>query len=269
MIKKRDTIHRMANARGWLVSALVGLLSLGGCGEIVIVAGSAGGGGGTTASGSAGGGAGTATASSTTSISGTGGATTSSSSAGGGGCGGTDVICGGACVDLQVDPANCGVCGDACPPGILCSLGSCWCECPAGMIVCGDCTCLNPATDPSNCGACGVACGPNGACVGGACGACKPHFADCDGNAGNGCEVDTSSDAKNCGACGALCAGPNGAVACIGGTCGCAGCQPGFANCDNICANGCEINTSVDPKNCGTCGHACAAGQVCTGGTCG
>lgn len=34
-------------------------------------------------------------------------------------------ICNGGCADLQNDPANCGVCGNVCAPGVGCSGGSC------------------------------------------------------------------------------------------------------------------------------------------------
>src|SRR5207248_1002131 len=75
--------------------------------------------------------------------------------------------------------------------------------CEAG---CGD-----TATDPNNCGACGHRC-PGGAhvddetCVAGACGLrCAANFADCDGLAADGCEVDLRSDAAHCGSCGRPC----------------------------------------------------------------
>ena len=45
---------------------------------------------------------------------------------------------------------------------------------------------------------------------------CSKGFADCDGQAGNGCEKDVSRDVNNCGGCGTLCkptkAGNNGLV---------------------------------------------------------
>jgi hypothetical protein len=34
-------------------------------------------------------------------------------------------ICGAVCVDLQSDPAHCGSCSQACPPGALCKAGAC------------------------------------------------------------------------------------------------------------------------------------------------
>jgi Stigma-specific protein, Stig1 len=38
----------------------------------------------------------------------------------------------------------------------------------------------------------------------------------------------------------------------------------GQSNCGNAC-----LNTQTDPRNCGTCGNACAAGQYCVRGACG
>jgi hypothetical protein len=66
------------------------------------------------------------------------------------GCGGscgpcvgaTTQCCNGACVDLATDPANCGLCGQACPSG-ECYRGSCTCPnndaslCPNASCICG------------------------------------------------------------------------------------------------------------------------------------
>jgi hypothetical protein len=41
-----------------------------------------------------------------------------------------------------------------------------------------------------------------------------------------------------------------------------------FANCDGVASNGCEINTSNNPSNCGRCGQACGAPTNTTGVTC-
>ncbi len=46
-------------------------------------------------------------------------------------------------------------------------------------------------------------------------------------------------------------------------------CDPGFADCDRVASNGCEVDTRTDNANCGACGTGCAAGQVCSGGVCG
>ena len=68
-------------------------------------------------------------------------------------------------------------------------------------------------------------CGDGSDCVSGMCtnGVCKasvvcmPGTANCDGNATNGCEVNTNNDPKNCGKCGTLC--PMNKPACIAGIC--------------------------------------------------
>ena len=64
-------------------------------------------------------------------------------------------------------------------------------------------------TSPLNCGACGVACASvhqDALCSAGTCIAlCQAGFADCDGDASNGCEVDTANDPAHCGACARSC----------------------------------------------------------------
>ncbi len=74
--------------------------------------------------------------------------------------------------------------------------------------------------DPDNCGACGYVCGDahgTRACVAGRCEiTCAAGFADCDGDASNGCEADLSSPAQ-CGACG---------HDCLGGACNAGACSP-------------------------------------------
>src|SRR5689334_11674641 len=84
--------------------------------------------------------------------------------------------CGGACVDISADAANCGDCGWVCESGQTCSGGMCWGSatspdqtCAAqGLTNCGG-VCANLAADPYNCGSCGRACGAGDACADGAC----------------------------------------------------------------------------------------------------
>src|SRR5262249_52578918 len=93
-------------------------------------------------------------------------------------------------------------------------------------------------------------------------------FRDCDGNAANGCEVDTDSDAKNCAGCGNVCTVANAIASCVNATCGVGSCKAGFGDCDGNPANGCELDTSADVKNCGGSAVACAQGTACLGGAC-
>ncbi|MFO0560623.1 MAG: MXAN_6577-like cysteine-rich protein [Polyangiales bacterium] len=206
-------------------------------------------------------------------------------------------VCGGACVNTQNDPANCGACGTACAMNELCAAGTCVrTGCPMGQTVCtpsvadagadgGDASadgavgrayCADTNNDPNNCGACATVCpsGPNqiAVCAAGACRTvCATNFTDCDGNAANGCEANTSNDVNNCGRCGTVCPLPANffAPACTMGTCGASTtCQPGRGDCDMMAANGCETRTSNNDANCGACGTVCPMGQSCSAGMC-
>ena len=80
--------------------------------------------------------------------------------------------------------------------------------------------------------------------------------------------VSVLTDPGNCGACGLRC---NDTEACAGGTCRpiCPGGQvacavPGSDGGVTAC-----VLTATDLQNCGACGHACPAGQVCSNGMCG
>jgi YVTN family beta-propeller protein len=68
-------------------------------------------------------------------------------------CPSGETLCNGACIDLAVDPANCGACGGACNAGDSCRTG----------------LCVALATDRLNCGAVGRACLPGESCLSGAC----------------------------------------------------------------------------------------------------
>ena len=168
-------------------------------------------------------------------------------------CGTGQAFCNGACVSTACtggqtfDPTTC-TCIGGCAPGTTSCSG----------------TCTNLQTDVNNCGTCGTVCSfanASAACVGGVCtiAACNSGFGNCDGNSANGCETSTSTNVSNCGACGQVCSVVNGTAACIGSQCAIASCNPGFANCDGIFANGCETNTTSNAANCGACGNDCGA----------
>ena len=180
---------------------------------------------------------------------------------------------------LATDEANCGRCGVMCPVpssgSAECRAGVCGISaCPAGRADCdgnvaNGCE-VTTGTDVNHCGACNNRCAalPNATvgCAGGLCriASCNAGFADCDGNPANGCEVDTRTSVGNCGACGRACAAPNGVAACVAGACAVASCSAGFANCDGLAGNGCEVDTRTSLTHCGACNAGCAAP---TGGT--
>ena len=199
--------------------------------------------------------------------------------AGAGNCDGAAVN--GCEVALNTSIAHCGRCGGACPvranATATCSAGACGFTCAAGFADCDG----SPAngcetstlTSVTACGGCGMACSlPDAvaACRAGACavGSCLSGFADCDGIASNGCEVDTRSDSASCGRCGNLCSPTNGVGACVAGACTVASCTLGFANCDGLASNGCETAPVSNNLHCGACGNACATGRTCEAGRC-
>lgn len=162
---------------------------------------------------------------------------------------------------------NCLVCGRACGAahGVpACTANGCEIACDTGY---GDCD-LNVDTGCEtdvrvtleHCGACGRACeNENGStrCADGECRpTCGEGFADCDGEPGNGCETDLGSSARHCGVCGARCNPANATGECVDGVCT-AACDEGFADCNGLVDDGCEVDLS-SPSTCGSCDTACS-----------
>jgi|WetSurMetagenome_2_1015567.scaffolds.fasta_scaffold90327_1 hypothetical protein len=120
--------------------------------------------------------------------------------------------CNGVCVNTGADPANCGGCGNVCPPPVggqaTCVSGVCGCDCGPGGTVCAG-VCANTTTDPKNCGRCGVVCpdplGGVALCTSGTCVASCPEDKPtvCSGTC-----VDVQTDPIHCGACGTVCPPP-------------------------------------------------------------
>ena len=209
-------------------------------------------------------------------------------------------VCGGTCMtglgncdgnaangcetDTRTSVAHCGACNNACPApaggAAACSAGTCGIACAAGR---GNCDgnaangCEATLDTTANCGACGRACAPangTGACTAGACAvtSCATNFANCDGSAANGCEVDTRTSLTHCGMCNRACSFANAAATCAAGACAMGACNAGFADCDGNPANGCEVDTRTSLTHCGMCNRACTAANgtaTCAAGACG
>ncbi|MBI3183734.1 MAG: hypothetical protein HYZ28_16475 [Myxococcales bacterium] len=139
--------------------------------------------------------------------------------------------------DLNTDPSNCGMCGNAC-------------NVPNGHVAAYKCV--------------AKVCGVNG---------CDPGWGDCDQTYPNGCETDTMASLAHCGGCNQPCATPNATPACVAGGCAIGACNPGFKDCNGVVSDGCEIDSNTDLAHCGACNNACAvpanAVATCTTGACG
>ncbi len=114
------------------------------------------------------------------------------------------------------------------------------------LAACGS-ACVDLTSDPFNCGACDVTCSAvDGApsCLDGMCavGTCEPGFADCDGQAGNGCETEVDCEA------GAAC----------DTTCG----SQGTLVCDDVCAPQCAVPTETCNAIDDDCNGECDEGEL-------
>jgi len=189
------------------------------------------------------------------------------------------------CVDLVNDPNNCGFCGHQCGANATCNSGTCECanndvaDCNGDLNIrsipvsngcevalnlvtsCGSCT-TNCNTANVATSSCGGSAGAR-ACV---INTCNPTFADCDGAANNGCEVDLRAN----GTCGLSCASR---VNCMGlASVGTTHCSPAGAcvidscnaarraDCDTMSSTGCEIDLWVN----NSCGTTCGGRTNCT-----
>lgn len=199
-------------------------------------------------------------------------------------CPGGQGCCVGACVDTEMNIANCGVCGRACtPPNAtpICRRGACAvgsCTAPFGNCDGDDangCETDLSAT-ASACGACGTSCAsrPNSTprCEMGACRyTCTSGFGDCDGNVANGCESNLSTTPAHCGMCGRACSLRNATAGCSLGACVVAACDVGFGDCNGNPADGCETDLRTSLSHCGGCGRGCSPPNsipVCSAGMC-
>ena len=189
--------------------------------------------------------------------------------------------CGESCTRTATDVTNCGACGTACASGpraeARCAAGACSIRCTDPRYADCDRAAANGCeadleTAASHCGACGRQCpaGPHAtpACAAGACSlVCESGWADCDGNAANGCEAQLNTTA-NCGACGNAC--PSGQT-CTAGACvpaGCPGARPMTCGGANVDLNESRTNCGGCGVDCGACGAACRQSRACLAGVC-
>jgi hypothetical protein len=118
-------------------------------------------------------------------------------------CYGGTTKCGNKCVDLAIDPQNCGACNTPCSG--TCFGGMC---CSGNLLWCG--SCVDIKTDVNNCGGCGIMCG--GPCNNAVC--CGVNEVICNGKCAN-----LQSDPLNCSQCGKVCDPDAGTPYCNAGTC--------------------------------------------------
>ena len=188
---------------------------------------------------------------------------------------------------LGKDADNCGSCGNPCQSDApFCVNGHCELSCPEESSKCGT-SCLNLSSNHID--SCDAQTGDL---------TCVDGYADCDGKSGNGCEINVKgNNPGHCGKCDAacppdkpFCENGNCILSCSSGMTKCGEtclslsvnhvsscdegtgeltCAEGYANCDSIIDNGCEIQINgSDASNCGACGHSCNPGEDCTNGEC-
>jgi hypothetical protein len=208
--------------------------------------------------------------------------------------------CADACVDLQSDSSNCGICFSQCPTGVACSSYVCASGCNTSNACPAGTTCVY--ADGQSSGSCqavsctgeadGVECvfGPgvfpynssSGTCCGGRCvGINDPQNCSgcgqvCDsGICNDGVCLDPDPPAGCLQSCAPFTRCVNGT--CIDGLCNgvnteyvgyVALCLASDGTVGNCCLGGGCGHLLDDPQNCGVCYVACPSGQTCANGTC-
>jgi hypothetical protein len=134
---------------------------------------------------------------------------------------------------------------------------------------------VNLVGDKDNCGACGKTCQvvchtKKGSTTAEQICDCPPGLTWCSNPFPGEC-VDVKNHPLHCGSCDSACPGPldagNGTPTCVEGACGYK-CRAGYANCNQVAEDGCEVDTQNFPKHCGACGVECMENQRCGNGEC-
>jgi hypothetical protein len=134
--------------------------------------------------------------------------------------------------------ASCGYVSDGCSKAIDCGECDGTSQCGGGGVV-NQCGC-----PPKSCFQMGASCGAvDTGCAQIDCGSC-PAPNSCGGGG-----VPNQ--------CGCSCTLPNADAQCSDGGCAIAQCKAGWTDCNGSSADGCEVQESSDPSNCGACGKSC------------
>ena len=151
--------------------------------------------------------------------------------------------------------ANCGEAPDDCGGSIACG------ECPTGQ-TCGGGgknQCGSAPCSARTCAQTGTGCGKvSDGCSG---------VIDC----GSCTAPETCGGAGIPFQCGCQCTLPNALTSCSSTGCSVQSCETGFADCNAVAADGCEVAITSDAMNCGVCGKACSFGNaqgICANGAC-
>ena|SRR5579871_6391110 len=187
-------------------------------------------------------------------------------------------------VNIATDSNNCGACGN------VCNLQNAQAACIGGKCVVAQCNVgfsncdgidlngceANTSSDINNCGGCNAKCAQvANATIGCSMSkcvitGCLNGFQNCNGLYNDGCESNVTSDPNNCGSCGKTCANTANVAStkCGNSACLVNTCNAGFADCNGLYGDGCEINTTSDANNCGGCAKPCQNGNVCVMSMC-